>query len=145
MSPKIRSESKNDKSSHFGNQTKTKMDNCNSDIWGDENCNNHSLRVGFINIQSFPANLQHHKNNNIRNLIHDYKLSVLGLAEVNLFWPALTHEQQLIERTRTWFEIVSTYTAYNKENTKMREQRGGTAIIAKGKFVHHNKDVNQIT
>ena len=134
MSSSSQSKIMNDTSAYSKGQTQINTDTSDFDIWGDENCESHSLRVGFINIQTFPANLQHHKNNNIRNLIHDYKLSILGLAEINLYWPALTHDQQMVERTRSWFERVSTYTACNKENTKMREQRGGTAIIARGQI-----------
>ena len=59
-----------------GYMKENKENNCN-DEWGDRNCSDHSLRVGFINIQTFPTSIHHHKNNNIRNLFHDYKLSAV--------------------------------------------------------------------
>ena len=96
---------------------------------GDKNCDEHSLRVGFLNIQTFPTAITHHKNNNIIQLIHEYHLSALGLAETNLYWPSIPHDQQISERTRQWFEHTTSYTACNTCNTRMKDQRGGTATI----------------
>ena len=135
MSPITWSKETNDAPTYSRGPIQNDKGNNNFDIWGDENCENHSLRVGFINIQTFPTSIHHHKNNNIRNLFHDYNLSILGLAEVNLYWPALSYEQQIIERTNTWFERVTSYTSCNRENTKIKNQRGGTAIIARGRSV----------
>ena len=134
MIPNTRSKSKNGASAYSNGIKRTDKDIINSDFWGDPNCDNHSLRIGFINIQTFPSLIGHYKNSSIRNLIHDYHLSILGLAEMNLYWPALTHEQQLSECSRSWFERVQSYTACNKMNTIMKGQRGGTAIIAQGKI-----------
>ena len=132
MSSNTWSKSMNGMSTYSRGSIRQTTDDDKFDFWGDKNCDNHSLRVGFINIQTFPTSIHHHKNNNIRNLFHDYKLSILGLSEVNLHWPALSHDQQLIERTQTWFERVTSFTSCNVENTRMKNQRGGTAIIANG-------------
>ena len=61
--------------------------NCNDEL-GDKNCNDHSLCVGFKNIQIFPTNLVHHKN----SMINYSTLSVLELAETNLYWPSVPYE-----------------------------------------------------
>ena len=123
-------ESMSENSAHpKGNMENDKGIYCN-DEWGDKNCNEHSLCVGFINIQTFPTSIKHHKNSNMIQLIHDYHLSVLGLAETNLYWPSIPHDQQIAERTRQWFEHTVSYSACNTCNTKMTNQRGGSAIIA---------------
>ena len=118
-----------------GSLRNDKEKNCNEE-WGNHNFNSHSLRVGFINIQTFPTHIGHHKNNNIIKLFHDYHLSVLGLAEINLFWPSLPHDQQMSERTRRWFEHTKSFTSCNMKNTHMKDQRGGTATILRDKIVH---------
>ena len=33
--------------------------------WGDSNSTSYSLRIGFLNIQSFPSDTSHYKNSNI--------------------------------------------------------------------------------
>ena len=132
------SKSQNDTSTYSKRKDHNDKDECIDGEWGDQNNASHSLRIGFLNIQTFPQLPGHHKNSNIRNLIHDYHLSVLGLAEMNLYWPSLPYDQQLAERTRQWFEQVKTFTSCNTCNTKMRGQRGGTATILRGSIVNTN-------
>ena len=64
------------------------------DHWGDDSTVKHqSLRLGFINIQSFPSNLMHHKNGCLRQMVNDNHLNGLGLAEVNTYWLLLAPAQ----------------------------------------------------
>ena len=132
MIANTRGESKSGISTHPKGHRHNDKENSSNDEWGDVNSSDHSLRIGFINIQTFPSHISHHKNNNLIQLFYDYHLSVLGLAETNLYWPALPYDQQIGERTRKWFEHTKSYSSCNVKNTRMRNQRGGTAIFARG-------------
>ena len=64
-------------------------------------------------------------------MINDHHLNCLGMGEMNTYWPYLSTQQQLQESTRGWFETTVSAAAYNRHNTRMCNQQGGTAIIAK--------------
>ena len=109
------------------------------DYWGGDSTIEHqSLRFGFLNIQTFPTNVLHHKNGCIVKIVNDNHLNCLGMAEMNIYWPAVSTQQQLQERTRGWFETTVSAAAYNKENTKFHNHQGGTAIIARSQFAHRS-------
>ena len=84
------------------------------DYWGDEPAQHHALRLGFLNIQTFPKHVLHQKNGDIIQLINENKLNCIGLAETNLYWPSASTQQQIQERTRGWFQTTVAAGACNK-------------------------------
>ena len=106
------------------------------DHWGDEPAQHQALRLGFLNIQTFPKHVMHHKNGDIIQLINENKLNCIGLAETNLYWPSASTQQQIQERTRGWFQTTIAAGACNKYNTKVSNQQGGAAMIARDQFAH---------
>ena len=78
----------------------------------------------------------HHKNGCLRQLVNDNHLNGLGLAEVNTYWLLLAPAQQIQERTGRWFDSTVAAAAYNKYNTKIVNQQGGTTVIARGQLGH---------
>ena len=70
--------------------------------------------------------------------MNDNQIDCLGLAEMNIYWPALLTQQQFQERTRGWFETIVSAAAYKTLNTKARKQQGGTTIIARDQLAHRS-------
>ena len=99
-----------------------------SDHWGDTATQHHALQLGFLNIQTFPKHVLHHKNGDIIQVINDSHLNCLGMAEVNLYWPMVSTQQQIQERTRGWFETTVSAAACNMHNTN---QQGEAAVLAR--------------
>ena len=58
------------------------------------------------------------------------------MAETNLHWPSTSTQQQIQERTRGWFETTVSAAACNKHNTRVPNQQGGAAILAREQFAH---------
>ena len=109
-----------------------------ADHWGDLPTEHQALRVGLLNIRTFPSTVMHHKNKSIFQMINDHHLDCLGMTEINTYWPSLSTQQQLQERTREWFDTTVSAEAYNYHNTRMCNQQGGAAIIAKHQLVHRS-------
>ena len=137
MNPMTRGEQRGVRPTHPEGTVSIDTGRDSVDHWGDDSTVKHqSLRLGFINIQSFPSNLMHHKNGCLRQLVNDNHINGLGLAEVNTYWPLLAPAQQIQERTGGWFDSTVAAAAYNKHNTKIVNQRGGTAVIAREQLGH---------
>ena len=100
--------------------------------WGDINQKDHGLRIGFMNVNSFPMDSKQLKNSSIIQLYKQYHLHLLGMAEMNIYWPKLTHSQQLSEQVRPWFEQRATVAACNIHGTKVRNQPGGVGYDNEG-------------
>ena len=58
------------------------------------------------------------------------------MAETNLYWPSVSTHQQIQERTRGWFQTTVSAAACNRHNTKVPNQQGGAAMIARDQFAH---------
>ena len=64
------------------------------------------------------------------------------MAEVNTYWPSISTQQQIQERTRGWFESTVSAALYNRYNTKVSNQQEETTItfrnqLARRFFVRH--------
>ena len=106
--------------------------------WGDYHGKHKELRMGYMNIGTFPSDVTNHKNGSIRQLMNDNHIDCLGMSEMNTYWPAHSTQQQIQERTRGWFDDTVAAATYNKHNTKIRKQQGGCAIIAKGQLANRS-------
>ena len=106
--------------------------------WGDYHGKHKELRMGYMNIGTFPSDVTNHKNGSIRQLMNDNHIDCLGMSEMNTYWPAHSTQQQIQERTRGWFDDTIAAATHNKHNTKIRKQQGGCAIIAKGQLANRS-------
>jgi len=139
MSPSTRGEQYGVRPTHPEGQVSLDTGLEAEEHWGDDPTASHkSLRLGFININSFPTSLMHHKNGCLRQLVNDNHLNALGLAEVNTYWPSLSTAQQIQERTRGWFDNTVAAAAYNTHNTRISNQQGGNAIISREHLSHRS-------
>lgn len=136
MSLLIRGESDGGRLTHPEGKTRGGKSLIVADHWGDKATKHQALRLGFLNIQTFPKHVLHYKNGDIIQLINDNHLNCLGMAEVNLHWPSVSTQQQIQERTRGWFETTVSAAAYNKHTTKVSNQQGGADILARDQFAH---------
>ena len=136
MSLLARGESNSRRITHPEGKTRGGKSLSVSDHWGDTATQHHALRLGFLNIQTFPKHVLHHKNGDIIQVINDNHLNCLGMAEVNLHWPMVSTQQQIQERTRGWFETTVSAAACNRHNTKVPNQQDGAAILARDQFAH---------
>ena len=107
-----------------------------ADHWGDQALEHQALQVGFLNIQNFPSHELHHKNVSIIQVMKNYHLNCLGLAELNIYCHLLITQQQIQERTRGWFSFIVSAADYNKHNTMIKNQQGGAVIIARDQLAH---------
>ena len=70
--------------------------------------------------------------------MNNNQIDCLRLVEMNTYWSALSTQHKFQERTRGWFETTVSVAAYNRHNTNVRKQQGGTAIIARDQFAHRS-------
>ena len=71
--------------------------------WGNnpEHKYTHTLRVGFLNINSFPSSPVDPKNTLLRDHIEGNKLDVFFCAETNINWNLVNPKGRLKERIRS--------------------------------------------
>lgn len=69
------------------------------DTWGDRNATHQALRMSFLNVQSFPRDVTHPKNDCIIQLINNNFIDCLGMVELNNYWPTHSNSQHIQERT----------------------------------------------
>jgi predicted extracellular nuclease len=72
--------------------------------------------------------MNHEKHDQITNTITRHDIDVLGLAEINLNFPALTPNQQWIHRFPK-LPTNSHYSINEHSTSQARQQYGGTAYI----------------
>ena len=94
MNPSTRGEQNGVRPTHLEGIVSTDTGHEMVDHWGDDSTVKHqSLRLGFINIQTCPSNILHHKNGCLHQTVNDNHLNGLGLAKVNTYWPLLSTAQ----------------------------------------------------
>ena len=67
--------------------------------------------------------------------LKENKVDITGISEVNVNWKLMTDGRRLGDRTRGIFEsqrVISSY--YRKDNSALRDQPGGTAMMAVNKL-----------
>ena len=104
------------------------------DFWGDSilhvTSSSH-LRVATININGLPKDVQHVKNDTLRESIDRYKIDVLGLSEINVKWDRIYPSNRLKQRVSRWWEHCHCSYAYNFQDlSKATYQPGGTALFS---------------
>ena len=58
------------------------------------------------------------------------------MAEVNMYWPSVSTQHQIQERTRGWFETTVSTAAYNIQSTQITNQKGGMVLIISDWLAH---------
>ena len=56
------------------------------------------IRIGVVNIHGIPKTTAHPKNINIYENITTYSFDIMGLAEVNCYWPSMPDDNKWNER-----------------------------------------------
>jgi hypothetical protein len=74
------------------------------------------LRIGFVNINRFPASTSHPKNKQILNIINKSKISIIGMAEANWNWNKLKERDKWHNRIRDWWETQRIILAFNTKD-----------------------------
>ena len=99
--------------------------------WGDDPKHKtpRTLRVGFLNINTFPTSPFHPKNTLLRTHLTDHEIDISCLAELNTQWSLIHPDERLKERVRPWWAQSATNVSYNSINTRSSFQPGGSAII----------------
>ena len=108
------------------------------DRWGDVVSTHQALRLGFLNVHTFPNYVLHHKNGNIIQLIDENHINCLGLGKMNTCWPLVSTQLQIQESKRSWFDTTISAASYSRHNTRINIQQGGTAIIASNQLTHRS-------
>lgn len=100
--------------------------------WGEDP--NHkpdnTIRIAFLNINTFPSSTTHIKLQMLRNFVAENKIDILGLSELNKCWSRISYEDQFSSIARSVWRNVSTQSSHNQINQQQRNQPGGTAIMS---------------
>jgi hypothetical protein len=103
--------------------------------WGDccEEKEEGVLRIGSLNIGTFPGNKTHQKLQPLHEFIQRHDFDILGLQEMNTNWKKKVMTEQVTELTHGWFTQFRLNIAYYK-NYQLEEthQPGGVAQWAIG-------------
>ena len=104
--------------------------------WGDnmgEKTN--EIRVAFQNINGLPKSKDHPKNKDFVEIETKLQIDIMGISEVNLYWPKVAIEDQLQARIREWWQSSHIERAFLKEDgVPSHYQPGGTAMMAIGQI-----------
>ena len=96
-----------------------------------------TLRIGFLNINTFPTTPLHSKNTLLRTHITDHKIDIMCLEELNTQWTLIHPDERLKERVLPWWSHSATTVSFNSINTRSSFQPGGTDIICIEQEVSH--------
>jgi len=101
------------------------------------NKDHNTLRIGFINIHGIPKDRAQTKNKTIYNAIMATQLDIIGMAETNLNWNAVTTRNRWSPRISNWFESSSVSIGFNrKDSVHTTNQTGGTLLTSINKVAH---------
>jgi hypothetical protein len=91
------------------------------------------LRIGSINIGTFPSNKAHKKLHLLQEFIKRHDIDIMGLQEINTHWKKKVMTEQISELTQGWFSNSRLNVAYYKDyNIEDANQPGGVAQWALG-------------
>ena len=107
-------------------------------IWGDTigAKQQQTLRLGFQNINTFPASANAPKNAQIHQFLRNKEFDMFGMAEINRHWKNVPTERGIHEQTWRWCEHKHISYAFNTTERPSTEfQVGGTALFSFHKTV----------
>jgi hypothetical protein len=123
----------------------------NASSWGDELIDKPTgcMRIGCRNINGFPIDASHPKNDEICLDINSNKFDVFGITETNLSWRNLLEKDRIAERFRGKFEFSKKCFSYNNDpDIQEQFQYGGTLCLANGscsgRIIETGKDPCQL-
>eukprot|EP00549_Striatella_unipunctata_P015450 CAMPEP_0118690060 /NCGR_PEP_ID=MMETSP0800-20121206/9859_1 /TAXON_ID=210618 ORGANISM="Striatella unipunctata, Strain CCMP2910" /NCGR_SAMPLE_ID=MMETSP0800 /ASSEMBLY_ACC=CAM_ASM_000638 /LENGTH=378 /DNA_ID=CAMNT_0006587575 /DNA_START=207 /DNA_END=1344 /DNA_ORIENTATION=- len=96
-----------------------------------------SLRLGFQNVNGFPATNYSEKNQATYDFLQTNEFDVFGAAKLNCHWKNMPQDHRLPIRTYKWFSAAHTSTTYNHTETPASNwQIGGVRIWSIDQMVH---------
>ena len=109
------------------------------EIFGDKmkEKNNNELRLIHTNINGIPVSNEDEKNNLIYQAIAKTQADIVGLTEINRYWPKMKDKDRWRQRTFGWWETSKATIGYNtKDSVSTSFQPGGTMLLSIDKPVH---------
>jgi len=109
------------------------------EIFGDKmkEKNNNELRIIHANINRIPASNEDKKSNLIYQAITKNQADIVGLTEINRYWPKMKDKVRWRQRTFGWWETSKATIGYNtKDSVNTTFQPGGTMLLSIDKPVH---------
>ena len=99
-----------------------------------------STRVLFQNVQGLPQSPGHEKHDKLKKWIRKDDIDIVLLAELNLFWPAVTLGHHWRDRVRSLatngFSSDSAWNTQEERSGHSSVQAGGTALAFLGSVSH---------
>ena len=109
------------------------------EIFGDsiENKYDNELRILHMNINGIPVSKEDEKNNLIFQALEKSKADIIGMTEINRYWPKMQEKDRWRQRTFGWWETSKTTIGYNAmDSTNSTFQPGGTMVLSINKPAH---------
>ena len=76
------------------------------------------LRIVFQNVESLPKGRHGDKNRRLFDFCLEWKVDILGMAEINWQWHRIDLPDHLLDRFRGWWEMLHTSVAYNQADNE---------------------------
>ena len=124
-------------------------DNIDNGVYGDtitELQEDQYFKLGFLNVNGLQAEKWKEKNTEIFRTIKKYQFDVMGLSEVNIYWPKINHTNRWEDRVAIgkWNNTRSSI-SYNKhDSATLAFQPGGCIQLitdrASARFISDGKD-----
>jgi len=114
----------------------TNSDPGRQELWGQKNQNN--FWICFQNIRGLiPESGRDLKLQVLLQYTQQHQINVFGFAEHNICWDMFSKNQQVIERTHSWWENSHWITSFNKHDTHpIAHQPGRTGIVVLNALSH---------
>ena len=95
------------------------------------------LRIVFQNVESLPKGRHRDKNRWLFDFCSEWKVDIIGLAEINWWWHRIDPLDHLPDRFWGWWELLHTLVAYNWSDNKAGHfQWGGMALLSVDRAAH---------
>ena len=93
--------------------------------------NSDTIRLAFINIKGLGSFKTHCHTQQLRALLQNNHIDVLGVVEPNINWSRLLPKHRIHARTKGWFKNLKIQSAYNiHDRRKSIHQFGGSQLWA---------------
>ena len=63
--------------------------------WGGFSGEHQDLRLSYLNIETFPSDVTHHKNGSIIQMMNGNHIDCLEISEMSTYWPSHSTQQQI--------------------------------------------------
>jgi len=111
---------------------------CNA--WGDPISSvkpDDTLRIGVLNLNGWPKDATDPKNQHFQNLVNTYDFDVMVSSATNRYWPQVSIQDRLYERTFKWWQNLHISLASNEDfETPSDYLPGGVLLMSRNHASH---------